>query len=76
MQRTRDIILWRGWPCGRKPLITAVLRILCPHESRQALLFRDRTASTLLAIEKEMLAELRWAARGWMASLLQGAAKG
>jgi hypothetical protein len=51
-------------------LIEAVLRVLCPHESRQAFLFRDRAASTLLAVEIEMVAELRLAARGRMASLL------
>jgi hypothetical protein len=51
-------------------LIEAVPRVICPHESRQALLFRDRAASTLLAIEIEMVAGLRLAARGRMASLL------
>jgi hypothetical protein len=51
-------------------LIEAVPRVICPHESRQALLVRDRAASTLLAIEIEMVAGLRLAARGRMASLL------
>ena len=57
-------------PVGREPLIATVPRVLCPDESRQALLFRDRAASTLLAIEIEMVAGLRLAARGRMASLL------
>jgi hypothetical protein len=57
-------------------LIGAVPRVLCPYESRQALLFRDRAASTLLAIEIEMVAGLRFAAMGRMASLLRGAARG
>jgi hypothetical protein len=44
--------------------------VLCPDESRQVPLFRDRAASTLLAIEIEMVAGLRFAAMGRMASLL------
>ncbi len=63
---------YRGWwlPMGREPLIATVPRVLCPYESRQALLFRDRVASTLRAIEIEMAKRLRWAAMGRMASLL------
>lgn len=54
----------------RDLLIAGVPRVLCPYESRRALLFRDRAASTLLAIEIEMVAGLRFAAMGRMASLL------
>jgi hypothetical protein len=51
-------------------LIGAVPRVLYPYESRQVPLFRDWAASTLLAIEIEMVAGLRFAAMGRMASLL------
>jgi hypothetical protein len=40
-----------------------------PQRGTPTLLCRDRAASTLLAIEIEMLAVLRLAARGRMASL-------
>jgi hypothetical protein len=51
-------------------LIFAVPSVLCPDEGSPTLLFRNRAASTLLAIEIDMERELGWAARGQMASLL------
>jgi len=44
-----------------------------PRRRKPAVLFRSRATSTLLAIEIEMVAGLRLAARGRMASLLREA---
>jgi hypothetical protein len=41
-----------------------------PRRRKPAVLFRERAASTLLAIEIEMVKGLGWAARGRMAGLL------
>jgi hypothetical protein len=70
MQRTRDRIQRSGSSSGREPLIGIVPRVLCLDERSPLLFFRDRAASTLIAIEIEMVAGLRLAARGRMASLL------
>ncbi len=55
---------------GREPLIATVPSVLCPDERNPPLLFRSRATSTLLAIETEMVAGLRFAVRGRMASRL------
>jgi hypothetical protein len=54
--------------CGTAEI--QVPSVLCPNEGSPPLLFRDRAASTLIAIEIEMVPRLRLAARGQMASLL------
>jgi len=69
------IVAERWLPVGREPLIATVPSVLCPNEGSPPLLFRNRAASTLLAIEIEMVAGLRLPARGRMASLL-GEAEG
>jgi hypothetical protein len=69
MQRTRDKVWLHGKAFGREPLIFLVPSVLCPNEGSPPLLFRDRAASTLIAIEIEMAPRLRSAARGRMASL-------
>jgi hypothetical protein len=55
------------------PVILDVPSVLCPDEGSPSLLFRDRAVSTLLSEKIEMVAGLRCAPRGRMASLLGGA---
>jgi len=69
LQQNRGDVLRYGESIGCDLLKAAVPSVLCPYESRQVPLFRDRAASTLLAIEIEMVAGLRFAAMGRMASL-------
>ena len=70
LEQTRDSVLRYGERVGCELLNFFVPSVLCPNEGSPPLLFRDRAASTLIAIEIEMVPRLRLAARGQMASLL------
>ena len=70
LEQTRDSVLRYGERGGCELLNAVVPSVLCPDEGSPTLLFRNRAASTLLAIEIDMERELGWAARGQMASLL------
>ena len=64
------IALGGCWPVGREPLIATVPRDTRSYGWKQSPLFRHRAASTLIAIEIEMVSGRRRAARGRMVTLL------